>query len=69
MFEVNISRKDLDILNKLCFKVAADIHDDKVNAAGQVSPYKLLRKKFAKALRSACYHHVRALFWGEPLLD
>ena len=44
MFEVNISRKDLDILNKLCFKVAADIYDDKVNAAGQVSPYKLLRK-------------------------
>ena len=44
MFEVNISRKDLDILNKLCFEVAADIHDDKVNAAGQVSPYKLLRK-------------------------
>ena len=43
MFEVNVSRKDLDILDKLCLEVAADIYDDKVNTTGQVSPYELLR--------------------------
>ena len=69
MFEVNISSKDLDIFNKLRFKVAADINDDKVNTAGQVPPYKLLREKFAKALRSTCNHHIRALLGGKPLLD
>jgi len=43
MFEVNISRQDLDILHKLRLEVATDIHDYKVNTTGQVSPYELLR--------------------------
>ena len=43
MFEVNVSREDLDILDKLRLEVAADIYDDKVNTSGQVSPYELLR--------------------------
>ena len=43
MFEVNVSREHLDILDKLCLEVAADIDDDKVYTTGQVSPYELLR--------------------------
>ena len=43
MFEVNVSRQDLDILDKLRLEVAADIYDDKVDTTGQVSPYELLR--------------------------
>ena len=43
MFEVNISSKDLHILNKLCLEIAADIYDNKVYTTGQMSPYELLR--------------------------
>ena len=43
MFEVNISSKDLHILNKLCLEITTDIYDDKIYTTGQMSPYELLR--------------------------